>query len=222
MKLVERIVRLFKSEVNSAVKGLEDPLKIYQLKITEMINKSLDIEGSRINLLASKKELEHQLEALKADIAYYTKKAKEEAVSSGNAENVAYFITQKKAKEEALAETQKSIDTVVESEARCREAHQECLARIELAKTRVKYLNAKLAAANAVKGVVEVSSDKVDGAEGVDEEIRQKIYEAEAFVEVYGNNPVQRSFDVDALHEAEVLIAAEKQRQKEEEEDPWM
>lgn len=222
MKLLKRIARLFKAEATNAVKAMEDPMKIYQLKISEMVNKSLDIEENRIKLLASKKELEHQLEALEADVAYYTKKAKQEAASSGNAESVAYFIMQKKAKEEAIAETKKSIDTVMESEARCREAHQECLARIELAKTRVRYLSAKLAAADAVKGVVEVSSDKIDGAEDLDEEIRQKIYEAEAFVEVYGNNPVKHGFDDDVLHEAENLIAAEKHHQTGNEVTPWM
>ena len=208
MKLFERIARLFKSEVNSALDNMEDSVKLYKLRITEMVEKARQIEIRRIDLLASKRELECQRDKLLEEATALKEEAAKMAADGFRANQIAPILARRNDKLAAYKETITALENVTVSETRCREAHEAQLSQIEMAKTKLRSFSAKIAAADAIRGVAEFT-DTVDPADDIEVDVRRKLFEAEAAVEVHGD-PTKRYQDPSLINEAQELINSYK------------
>lgn len=204
MKLFKRIARLFKSEVNSALDNMEDSVKLYKLRIAEMVEKARQIEVRRIDLIASRRELEVQRDKLSEEVDSLKAQAAKMAADGFQADEIANILARRNDKNAAYIETVAALENVIASEARCREAHEAQLAQIEVAKTKLKSFSAKIAAADAIRGVAEFT-DTVDPADDIEADVRRKMFEAEAAVEVHGD-PTKRYQDASLIAEAQELI----------------
>ena len=208
MKLFKRIARLFKSEVNSALDNMEDSVKLYKLRITEMVEKARQIEVRRVDLIASRRELEVQRDKLSEEVDSLKAQAAKMAADGFQADEIANILARRNDKVAAYNETVAALENVIASEARCREAHEAQLAQIEVAKTKLRSFSAKIAAADAIRGVAEFT-DTVDPADDIEADVRRKMFEAEAAVEVHGD-PTKRYQDAALISEAQAMIDRHK------------
>ena len=208
MKLFKRIARLFKSEVNSALDNMEDSVKLYKLRITEMVEKARQIEVRRVDLIASRRELEVQRDKLSEEVDSLKAQAAKMAADGFQADEIANILARRNDKVAAYNETVAALENVIASEARCREAHEAQLAQIEVAKTKLRSFSAKIAAADAIRGVAEFT-DTVDPADDIEADVRRKMFEAEAAVEDHGD-PTKRYQDAALISEAQAMIDRHK------------
>lgn len=208
MKLFKRIVRLFKSEVNSALDNMEDSIKLYKMRITEMVETARQIEVKLVDLIASKRQLEVQRDTIAKEIEQLKAQAEQMAADGAQTNDIAAVLARRNDKITAYNETITALENVVASEARCRNAHEAQLAQIESAKTKLRSYSAQIAAADAIRGVSEFSTNDVT-ADDIEEDVRRKVFEAEATVEIHGD-PTERYQNAALISEAQAMIDRHK------------
>ena len=68
MGIFSRMVNLFKSNTNSVLDKMEDPIKLYDLKMKELLESMHKVEGDTAEVIASVKKSDMELEKLDSEI----------------------------------------------------------------------------------------------------------------------------------------------------------
>lgn len=188
MGIFSRVVNIFKSNTNAVLDKVEDPVKLYDMKIRELLETMHKVEGDTADVIASVKKLESDIEGINGQIQMDSELA-EAAAKKGNRDDVERILSHKATLSFQKETLEKTLDSLNKSAENAKNTYNRMKVTVD-EMSRKKYIfQAKMTAAEAQKKINEISSTTAIGeTQSIEDEINRRSYAAEAIDELRSMN----------------------------------
>lgn len=188
MGIFSRVVNIFKSNTNAVLDKVEDPVKLYDMKIRELLETMHKVEGDTADVIASVKKLESDIEKVNGQIQVDSELA-EAAAKKGNRDDVERILSHKATLSFQKETLEKTLDSLNKSAENAKNTYNRMKVTVD-EMSRKKYIfQAKMTAAEAQRKINEISSTTAIGeTQSIEDEINRRSYAAEAIDELRSMN----------------------------------
>lgn len=188
MGIFSRVVNIFKSNTNAVLDKVEDPVKLYDMKIRELLETMHKVEGDTADVIASVKKLESDIEEINGQIQMDSELA-EAAAKEGNRDDVERILSHKATLSFQKETLEKTLDSLNKSAENAKNTYNRMKVTVD-EMSRKKYIfQAKMTAAEAQQKINEISSTTAIGeTQSIEDEINRRSYAAEAIDELRSMN----------------------------------
>ena len=188
MGIFSRVVNIFKSNTNAVLDKVEDPVKLYDMKIRELLETMHKVEGDTADVIASVKKLESDIEVINGQIRNDSELA-EAAAKEGNRDDVERILSHKATLTFQKETLEKTLESLNKSAENAKNTYNRMKVTVD-EMSRKKYIfQAKMTAAEAQKKINEISSTTAIGeTQSIEDEINRRSYAAEAIDELRSMN----------------------------------
>ena len=188
MGIFSRVVNIFKSNTNAVLDKVEDPVKLYDMKIRELLETMHKVEGDTADVIASVKKLESDIEKVNGQIQADPELA-EAAAKEGNRDDVERILSHKATLTFQKETLEKTLESLNKSAENAKNTYNRMKVTVD-EMSRKKYIfQAKMTAAEAQKKINEISSTTAIGeTQSIEDEINRRSYAAEAIDELRSMN----------------------------------
>lgn len=188
MGIFSRVVNIFKSNTNAVLDKVEDPVKLYDMKIRELLETMHKVEGDTADVIASVKKLESDIEGINGQIQVDSELA-EAAAKEGNRDDVERILSHKATLSFQKETLEKTLDSLNKSAENAKNTYNRMKVTVD-EMSRKKYIfQAKMTAAEAQRKINEISSTTAIGeTQSIEDEINRRSYAAEAIDELRSMN----------------------------------
>lgn len=200
MSMFDRLCKIVKSNINSALDSCEDPAKMIDQSLIDLANNLAKVKEGAAGVLGEEKRAKRALDANTADIKKYDNLARK-ALSAGNESEARTFLSKKRSFEERGVELQKVYDAASANAQKMRGMHDKLVDDIEALKSKREMIKAKVAVAKTqdMVGKFAANSPDVETAKALYDRMESKadmmLDKADAMIDL--NN--------ERLDEAELL-----------------
>ena len=183
MGIFSRVVNIFKSNTNAVLDKVEDPIKLYDMKIRELLETMHKVEGDTADVIASVKKLESDIEKINRQIQMDSELA-EAAAKEGNRDDVERILSHKATLSFQKETLEKTLESLNKSAENAKNTYNRMKVTVD-EMSRKKYIfQAKMTAAEAQQKINEISSTTAIGeTQSIEDEINRRSYAAEAIDE---------------------------------------
>lgn len=216
MGIFSRMVNLFKSNANSALDKMEDPIKLYDLKMKELLESMHKVEGDTAEVIASVKKSDMELEKLDSEIKSIESMAKA-AAKSGNRADVEKLLQHKADIKHQRDVVQATRDSLQNSADQAKATYERLKSAVEEMNRKKYVLQAKMTAAEAQQKINDITSSVNIGGintESIEDAVDRKTLAAQAVAELRdGDNDIDSlinkysSASADIQEEADALMS---------------
>lgn len=165
MGFFSRIKNVMKANANAALESVEDPVKLYDLKLKELMESLASLEKEMATMIANEKasgmEIAHQ-ESIIEDLD----KAAKKAAKAGNRDRVQKIINEKAAQLSILDTHKYTHDTLAKNVELMKANHEKLSKRIKELTMKRSVIKSKMVAAEAQTRVNEIMAVIADTNEG--------------------------------------------------------
>ena len=188
MGIFSRVVNIFKSNTNAVLDKVEDPVKLYDMKIRELLETMHKVQGDTADVIASVKKLESDIEVINGQIRNDSELA-EAAAKEGNRDDVERILSHKATLSFQKETLEKTLDSLNKSAENAKNTYNRMKVTVD-EMSRKKYIfQAKMTAAEAQRKINEISSTTAIGeTQSIEDEINRRSYAAEAIDELRSMN----------------------------------
>lgn len=188
MGIFSRVVNIFKSNTNAVLDKVEDPIKLYDMKIRELLETMHKVEGDTADVIASVKKLESDIEKINRQIQMDSELA-EAAAKEGNRDDVERILSHKATLSFQKETLEKTLESLNKSAENAKNTYNRMKVTVD-EMSRKKYIfQAKMTAAEAQQKINEISSTTAIGeTQSIEDEINRRSYAAEAIDELRSMN----------------------------------
>ena len=188
MGIFSRVMNIFKSNTNAVLDKVEDPVKLYDMKIRELLETMHKVEGDTADVIASVKKLESDIEEINGQIQNDSELA-EAAAKEGNRDDVERILSHKATLTFQKETLEKTLESLNKSAENAKNTYNRMKVTVD-EMSRKKYIfQAKMTAAEAQKKINEISSTTAIGeTQSIEDEINRRSYAAEAIDELRSMN----------------------------------
>ena len=188
MGIFSRVVNIFKSNTNAVLDKVEDPVKLYDMKIRELLETMHKVEGDTADVIASVKKLESDIEKVNGQIQADSELA-EAAAKEGNRDDVERILSHKATLSFQKETLEKTLESLNKSAENAKNTYNRMKVTVD-EMSRKKYIfQAKMTAAEAQRKINEISSTSAIGeTQSIEDEINRRSYAAEAIDELRSMN----------------------------------
>lgn len=188
MGIFSRVVNIFKSNTNAVLDKVEDPVKLYDMKIRELLETMHKVEGDTADVIASVKKLESDIEKVNGQIQVDSELA-EAAAKKGNRDDVERILSHRATLSFQKETLEKTLDSLNKSAENAKNTYNRMKVTVD-EMSRKKYIfQAKMTAAEAQRKINEISSTTAIGeTQSIEDEINRRSYAAEAIDELRSMN----------------------------------
>lgn len=188
MGIFSRVMNIFKSNTNAVLDKVEDPVKLYDMKIRELLETMHKVEGDTADVIASVKKLESDIEGINGQIQMDSELA-EAAAKEGNRDDVERILSHKATLSFQKETLEKTLDSLNKSAENAKNTYNRMKVTVD-EMSRKKYIfQAKMTAAEAQRKINEISSTTAIGeTQSIEDEINRRSYAAEAIDELRSMN----------------------------------
>lgn len=188
MGIFSRVMNIFKSNTNAVLDKVEDPVKLYDMKIRELLETMHKVEGDTADVIASVKKLESDIEEINGQIQSDSELA-EAAAKEGNRDDVERILSHKATLTFQKETLEKTLESLNKSAENAKNTYNRMKVTVD-EMSRKKYIfQAKMTAAEAQRKINEISSTTAIGeTQSIEDEINRRSYAAEAIDELRSMN----------------------------------
>lgn len=188
MGIFSRVMNIFKSNTNAVLDKVEDPIKLYDMKIRELLETMHKVEGDTADVIASVKKLESDIEEINGQIQSDSELA-EAAAKEGNRDDVERILSHKATLTFQKETLEKTLESLNKSAENAKNTYNRMKVTVD-EMSRKKYIfQAKMTAAEAQRKINEISSTTAIGeTQSIEDEINRRSYAAEAIDELRSMN----------------------------------
>ena len=165
MAILERFADIIKANVNALLDKMEDPSKMIDLYLNEMMEDLAEVKRSTASVMAEETRTKRMVDANQAESAKYAELAKK-AVVAGNESDARVFITKKQELENVGAGLMTAYAAAHENAVKMRQMHDKLTSDIETLRARREMIKAKVTVAKTQETLNKVSTaaEKTQGA----------------------------------------------------------
>ena len=165
MAILERFADIIKANVNALLDKMEDPSKMIDLYLNEMMEDLAEVKRSTASVMAEETRTKRMVDANQAESAKYAELAKK-AVVAGNESDARVFITKKQELENVGAGLMTAYAAAHENAVKMRQMHDKLTSDIETLRARREMIKAKVTVAKTQETLNKVSTaaQKTQGA----------------------------------------------------------
>ncbi|KST63305.1 PspA/IM30 family protein [Mastigocoleus testarum] len=195
MGLIDRILRVLRANINSLIKGAEDPEKILEQTVKEMQDNLVQLRQGVAQAIATQKRTERQAAQTQSTSEEWYRRA-QLALQQGNESLAREALTKRKAYQDTAKELFNHIDSQKTVVAKLKKNMQSLEIKISEAKTKKDMYIARARSAQASYRLQEMLGD-LTGEQSAFERMEEKILGIEAQSEaasVGGNNELEQKF----------------------------
>ncbi|MEO0967248.1 MAG: PspA/IM30 family protein [Cyanobacteria bacterium J06639_18] len=195
MGLIDRILRVLRANINSLIKGAEDPEKILEQTVKEMQDNLVQLRQGVAQAIATQKRTERQAAQAQSTSEEWYRRA-QLALQQGNESLAREALTKRKAYQDTAKELFNHIDSQKTVVAQLKKNMQSLEIKISEAKTKKDMYIARARSAQASYRLQEILGD-LTGEQSAFERMEEKILGIEAQSEaasVGGNNELEQKF----------------------------
>ena len=188
MGIFSRVMNIFKSNTNAVLDKVEDPIKLYDMKIRELLETMHKVEGDTADVIASVKKLESDIEEINGQIQTDSELA-EASAKGGNRDDVERILSHKATLTFQKETLEKTLESLNKSAENAKNTYNRMKVTVD-EMSRKKYIfQAKMTAAEAQRKINEISSTTAIGeTQSIEDEINRRSYAAEAIDELRSMN----------------------------------
>jgi len=163
--ILERFADIIKANVNALLDKMEDPSKMIDLYLNEMMEDLAEVKRSTASVMAEETRTKRMVDANQAESAKYAELAKK-AVVAGNESDARVFITKKQELENVGAGLMTAYAAAHENAVKMRQMHDKLTSDIETLRARREMIKAKVTVAKTQETLNKVSTaaEKTQGA----------------------------------------------------------
>ena len=178
MGLIDRILRVFRANINSLIKGAEDPEKILEQTVKEMQDNLVQLRQGVAQAIATQKRTERQAAQAQSTAEEWYRRA-QLALQQGNESLAREALTKRKAYQDTATELFNHIDGQKTVVAQLKKNMQGLELKISEAKTKKDMYIARARSAQASYRLQEMLGD-VTSKQNAFERMEEKVLEIEA------------------------------------------
>lgn len=201
--LFKRIKNFFASEVNSALGSVEDPMKLFELNMTKLIEQMGKVEKEAAVIIANREVMKNKVEASADEAAKYDGLARS-AAAKKDEEALRAFLEQKHRCEAEGNKYQELYDNLDQSAKKAEKVYNTLKLRVEDLNTKRSVIRAKLMAADAQEAINKINNEFTgEGAvpsESIEEVADRKLIAAEAVTELRGDTEGDKLKEYEAMY----------------------
>jgi len=165
--ILDRFADIIKANVNALLDKMEDPSKMIDLYLNEMMEDLAEVKRSTASVMAEETRTKRMLDANQAEVAKYAELARK-AVAAGNDGDARVFIAKKQELENVGAGLMTAYAAAHENAVKMRQMHDKLTSDIETLATRRESIKAKVAVAKTQEKLNEVTSSVGKSAGAMD------------------------------------------------------
>jgi phage shock protein A len=162
--ILDRFNDIIKANVNALVDKMEDPSKMIDQYLREMMDQLADVKRSTAGVMAQETSTKRLVDDNQAEVAKYADFAKR-ALVAGNEDDARTFIAKKQALENAGAGLVTAYAAAHENAVKMRQMHDKLASDIEALESRREMINAKVSVARTQETLNEATA-AVGSSEG--------------------------------------------------------
>lgn len=165
MAILDRFADIIKANVNALLDKMEDPSKMIDLYLNEMMEDLAEVKRSTASVMAEETRTKRMLDANQAEVAKYAELARK-AVAAGNDGDARVFIAKKQELENVGAGLMTAYAAAHENAVKMRQMHDKLTSDIETLRARREMIKAKVTVAKTQETINKVSTatQKTQGA----------------------------------------------------------
>jgi phage shock protein A len=163
--ILDRFADIIKANVNALLDKMEDPSKMIDLYLNEMMEDLAEVKRSTASVMAEETRTKRMLDANQAEVAKYAELARK-AVAAGNDGDARVFIAKKQELENVGAGLMTAYAAAHENAVKMRQMHDKLTSDIETLRARREMIKAKVTVAKTQETINKVSTatQKTQGA----------------------------------------------------------
>ncbi len=157
MAILERFGDIIKANINSIIDKMEDPSKMIDQYLRDMIEDFAEVKQSTAGVMAEETRTKRLLDENQAEVAKYTDYAKK-ALTAGNENDARTFIAKKQELENVGVSLMTTYASAHENAVKMRQMHDKLASDIETLKSRREMIKAKVAVAKTQETLNEAAA----------------------------------------------------------------
>ncbi len=157
MAILERFGDIIKANINSIIDKMEDPSKMIDQYLRDMIEDFAEVKQSTAGVMAEETRTKRLLDENQAEVAKYSDYAKK-ALTAGNEGDARTFIAKKQELENVGASLMTTYAAAHENAVKMRQMHDKLASDIETLKSRREMIKAKVAVAKTQETLNEAAA----------------------------------------------------------------
>lgn len=157
MAILERFGDIIKANINSIIDKMEDPSKMIDQYLRDMIEDFAEVKQSTAGVMAEETRTKRLLDENQAEVAKYSDYAKK-ALTAGNEGDARTFIAKKQELENVGASLMTTYASAHENAVKMRQMHDKLASDIETLKSRREMIKAKVAVAKTQETLNEAAA----------------------------------------------------------------
>ena len=194
MKLIKRIVNFFRSEANAALDSMEDPMKMFDMKLADLIEKRYKIENELAGIIANIKICNENISEINENITKQNGLA-DAAAKNGDTEAVRTFAIEIRRLEDDKVRQETVLKSLEESENTARGLYNKICDSVNDLVNRKNIIHAKLMAADAAEIVNDIAkdfnTDSGNSVSSIESVADRKLVTQQAISELRGENKLK-------------------------------
>ena len=194
MRLIKRIVNFFRSEANAALDSMEDPMKMFDMKLADLIEKRYKIESELASIIANIKICNENISEINENISKQNSLA-DAAAKQGDTEAVRTFAMEIRRLEDDKVRQETVLKSLEESESTARNLYNKICDSVNELVNRKNIIHAKLMAADAAEIVNDIAkdfnTDSGNSVSSIESVADRKLVTQQAISELRGENKLK-------------------------------
>jgi len=165
MAILERFGDIIKSNINAVIDKLEDPSKLIDQYLLDMMEDLAEVKRSTAGIMAEETRTKRLVDENQAEVTKYSDYAKK-ALEAGNEGDARIFIAKKQELENVGAGLMSAYAAAHENAVKMRQMHDKLVSDIEMLKSRREMIKAKVSVAKTQETLNEATASigKTQGA----------------------------------------------------------
>ncbi|SEO43992.1 phage shock protein A (PspA) family protein [Amphibacillus marinus] len=184
MSILQRFKSIISSNVNAALDRAEDPEKVIDQQLRNMLNDLAEVRKNTMSVMAEESKIKRQLDENHGEVNKYAELAKK-ALTAGNESDARVFLAKKQELEDVGVGLANTFALAHENASKMRHMHDKLANDIEALKARRAAIKAQLSIANSTEKLNSLTTSAGDsGSAGaikkMEERATQRLDEANA------------------------------------------
>ncbi|HZK26502.1 MAG TPA: PspA/IM30 family protein [Thermoclostridium sp.] len=218
MAILERFGDIIKSNVNALLDKMEDPSKMIDQYLNNMMDDLAEVKRSTAGVMAEETRTKRLVDENQAEVTKYAEFAKK-ALAAGNENDARVFIAKKQEIENIGAGLMTAYAAAHENAVKMRQLHDKLTSDIESLRARKQVIKSKVAVAKTQETINKVSSTskKSQGAEDnfkrMEEKANRMLDEANAMSEL-NMEPIDEAKQLEEKYAGQDSASVDEELQK--------
>lgn len=215
MGILERFNDIIKSNINALLDKFEDPSKMIDQYMREMIEDLAEVKRGTASVMAEETRTKRLVDENAAEVAKYANYAKR-ALMAGNEDDARIFIAKKQELEDAGAGLMTAYAAAHENAIKMRQMHDKLVENIEALKARREVIKAKVSVAKTQKTINEATSTSgrtqgaMDAFNRMEDKAQKMLDEATAMAEL-NSEPIDKAKALEEKYASKSSFSVEEE-----------